>query len=740
MNNCIKFTIILILISLLPVSAAELPSRVLMDRPAGAPRLEMPRFDRIDAALLEEGVARVIVRLTPPDDLAGGFVVESHIRDRGAVSRQRDAITKKQRQVLGKMKRQHATRAKQFGFIPFMAVEVDQDDLLALTSSPDVDFIQEDAVMYPDLRESIPLIGGVGGAFDGATGAGQTVAVIDTGVDRTHPFLTGKVVDEACYSTIFAPNAISSLCPNGQTSMIGPGSGANCNGSLYGCFHGTHVAGIVAGTNASFSGVAKGAGVIAIQVFSRSDSSAYCGGAAPCIMAFSSDLLSALDRVYALRGNYQIAAINMSLGGGLFTTNCDSEDPATKAAIDTLRAAGIATVVSSGNDYSSTGISFPACISSAVSIGATTKADRVDGYSNSAAILNLLAPGTSIYSSLPGTGYGYLSGTSMAAPHVAGAWAVLKSVKPLASVAEVLTVLTTTGVPVTDARNGLTKPRIKLDDAVKSLKLVNITVRTSPDGLGYSVDGQNYVGSRTFSWTPGSSHTIATPSPQSEASGARYFFATWSDNGAQSHNYIVPATPGTVTANFSTQYKLRTSANFGATAPAGESYYAPDTPVTVTVAPLFGYHVTGWTVNSVFTPSTAVSFPVTVSQPTTTVSATLEGGTPILSAALVAKPVSGGNGTVYWTYRLTNKGTGPAATARINRLTVTQTLPTAPKCTVTVGALPTSQNIPANNGTADFPIPVTFSGCSSSYRFTGVVSYSDGGNAAGSLTLKNLGP
>ena len=271
---------------------------------------------------------------------------------------------------------------------------------------------------------------------------------------------------------------------------------------------------------------------------------------------------------------------------------------------------------------------------------------------------------------------------------------------------------------------------------------VSVTIQTDPAGRTFTVNGDLTVWSapHTFEWVPYSSHTITLPSPQNESAGTRYDFLSWSTGGAQNSTITAPPSGSdTYTASFSTKYKLSTSASNGAMAPAGESYYAPDTPVTVTVAPLFGYHVTGWTVNGVFTPSTAVSIPVIVSLPTTSVSATLEGGTPILSAALFAKPTSGGNSAVNWTYRLTNKGTGPAASARIDRLTVTQTLPATPQCTVTVGTLTTGKNIPAG-GTGDFAVPVTFSGCTSSYRFTGVISYSDGGSAAGSLTLKNLSP
>ncbi len=469
MRKIIFPTFVLILITSLPLVAAELPPHLLRERPAGAPKLDISHYDRIDAALLREGTVRVILRVTPPPELVDGFGLESNIRAPDGITRQRQAITRKQQRLLTRVSQKHAATAKRFDFIPYMALEVDSDEFSALAASPDLELIQEDSVVYPTLIQSVPLIGGIGGSFGGYTGSGQNVAILDTGVDGAHPFLAGKVVSEACYSTTYSPYAITPLCPNGQETMIGSGAGVNCSGALPGCYHGTHVAGIAAGANAGFSGVAKDAGIIAIQLFSRSDSASYCGGTAPCIMAFDSDIIAGLGRVYALKESYRIAAVNMSLGGGLYSGNCDEDEAATKAAIDALRSVGIATVIAGGNDASSTKISYPACISSAISVGATTKSDSVASYSNSASLLNLLAPGSSIYSSLPGAGYGYLSGTSMATPHVAGAWAVLKSAKPTATVTELLNALISTALPITDSRNHLVKPRIRLNAAVVSL-------------------------------------------------------------------------------------------------------------------------------------------------------------------------------------------------------------------------------------------------------------------------------
>lgn len=108
----------------------------------------------------------------------------------------------------------------------------------------------------------------------------------------------------------------------------------------------------------------------------------------------------------------------------------------------------------------------------AMSIPAAGRASAVDSvacFSNSASFLNLLAPGALINAPVPNGSYGNWTGTSMATPHVAGAWAVLKQRAPSATVDQILNALTSTGVPVLDTRNNITKPRINVSAAVNVL-------------------------------------------------------------------------------------------------------------------------------------------------------------------------------------------------------------------------------------------------------------------------------
>src|SRR5262249_32021065 len=201
----------------------------------------------------------------------------------------------------------------------------------------------------------------------------------------------------------------------------------------------------------AFSGVAKGAQLMSVLVFSQIiDSSSCPNGVTPCAGAFVSDIIAAMEYVYTAAPSYNIASVNMSLGGGSFTAPCDNQPY--KPAIDNLRSIGIATVVAAGNDAAPNALAAPSCVSSAVSGGSTNKSGQVSWFSDIAPFLSLLAPGESITSSIPGGGFEAFDGTSMAAPHVAGAWGVLKQAAPASSVDQIISALQHTGLPITDTR------------------------------------------------------------------------------------------------------------------------------------------------------------------------------------------------------------------------------------------------------------------------------------------------
>jgi hypothetical protein len=435
------------------------------------------------------------------------------------VAAQRRDIATTAARVLAALQRHPHRAIRQLATAPFLVLETGPGGLRELEASPLVERVTEDRLNRPLLAETVPLIGADQAWAQGFDGTGTMVAVIDVGVDAAHPFLAGKVVEEACYSTTSGTRS-RTLCPNGADEQTGPGAGAAC--ALEGCWHGTHVAGIAAGNGGPagvpFSGVGRGAQLMAIQVFSRFDGFFDCQGAPPCVAAYDSDVLAALERVYELRAAHNFAAVNLSLGGGSFDAPCDTEPY--KPIIDNLRSAGIAAVVASGNSGETAALTSPACISSAVSVGATTDDDEVAYFSNVASFLSLFAPGDLVVSSASGGVYVEASGTSMAAPHVAGAWAVLHQAVPGASVDQILAVLQSTGLDVTDTRlgSGETRPRIRLARAlaalvdpdapiIDSVSPTQVTQGTSPT---LTIRGVNFKPGATATFGSGVTATTTT--------------------------------------------------------------------------------------------------------------------------------------------------------------------------------------------------------------------------------------
>jgi len=228
-----------------------------------------------------------------------------------------------------------------------------------------------------------------------STGAGVRVYVIDTGVRSDHADLAGRVIS--------------------GWSAIADGRGTeDCNG------HGTHVAGTVAGT--SF-GVAKDARIVAVRVLD-------CNGA-----GFASSVVSGISWIIANHPGGP-GVINLSLGG--------PANSAIDRAVADATARGLTVVAAAGNEGGDACAVSPARASSAVTIGATTSRDARASYSNFGPCVDMFAPGSGITSAWH-TGAGAsatLSGTSMAAPHVAGIAARLLQVDPGAGPSRITALLT----------------------------------------------------------------------------------------------------------------------------------------------------------------------------------------------------------------------------------------------------------------------------------------------------------
>ncbi len=129
--------------------------------------------------------------------------------------------------------------------------------------------------------------------------------------------------------------------------------------------------------------------------------------------------------------------------------------------------------------------------------------------------------------------------------------------------------------------------------------MISFTVQANTSGVSFSVDGTTYTSPQVFNWAAGSPHTVTATSPQNGNAGTQYTWNNWSDSGAISHT-ITPASSGTLTANFNTQYLLSVSvspAGAGsvvANPPSASGYYNSGTTVQLTATPAPGCTFVNW--------------------------------------------------------------------------------------------------------------------------------------------------
>jgi hypothetical protein len=374
------------------------------------------------------------------------------------------------------------TRRRDYAVLPVIAVDVHSEAaLLRLAAAPNVTSVRLSRDNQPLLAQSLPLIRQPQVASAGYRGAGTAVAVLDTGVDYLR---------SAFGSCASGPGAAG--CSVAYAHDFAPDDGSRDDDG-----HGTNVAGIVVG-------VAPAAKILALDVF---DGSTYS----------DIDALAAVDWTIANQMDYNVRAMNMSFGVRGTNETLECWGSAYSSAFEIAREAGILPVVAAGNTaydngrYSD-GVDTPACTPGAVRVGAvydsnvgsptfmpppwtctdtTTTADQITCFSQSGQLLSLLAPGSEIIAAGIRD-----SGTSQAAPHVAGAAAVLAAARPDASALKIQHSLVASGPPIPDPRSRVTRHRLDLVDAVANVQKPDAVVENAgcqQNSLAGNDDGSSAI-------------------------------------------------------------------------------------------------------------------------------------------------------------------------------------------------------------------------------------------------------
>ncbi|MDR3127963.1 MAG: Ig-like domain-containing protein, partial [Bifidobacteriaceae bacterium] len=361
----------------------------------------------------------------------------------------RKAIKQKQAILMSELSdvKNHLKLQNQFESFPVLTYLVDNKGLEALKNNSLVAKVEDDRVVFPATTyadkplDPNPITSMGGNASNGFSvngqnynGSGYAVAVLDTGVDKNHPKLSGKVISEACFSYVFPSDGFQSLCPNSSKTSQGvderhdSGSAMPCGGTL--CSHGTHVAGDAAlayqditheadvyqdqsfsiqyaynydlvsrvSNGEGISGGARDALIVAIQVFSVNYSSNQ-------VVSYNTAYMAALDWIYANLDNRSvfskpIAAVNMSLGSSAGTPeSCYSGLSAQRSMFTKLMAKGVAVMISAGNaweDGYKNNVGSPSCSLGATSIAAAnTSGNDFATYSQNGKQTGLVAVGGS---------------------------------------------------------------------------------------------------------------------------------------------------------------------------------------------------------------------------------------------------------------------------------------------------------------------------------------------------------
>jgi thermitase len=318
--------------------------------------------------------------------------------------------------------------------------------------------------------------------------AQTVVAVVDTGVESSHPDLVGKVLRDASGAVVgydFVSNDADPTDDNG---------------------HGTHCAGVIAAQTDNGTGIAGLAGWNGVASATDGDSAKVMP--VKVLAGDGSGSTSAVAQGIVWAADHGAKVVSLSLGGPGTTT--------LQNAVDYAWGKGVVIVAAAGNDGVSTQ-SYPAAYANVLSVAATDRSDTLASFSNYGSWVSVAAPGVDIASTVTGAGYAYMSGTSMATPHVAGEAALLLSQNPQLTGAQVRSLIVGNTDPVTPyAGRTIAGGRINV---LRALNAAAGTTTTTP---------------------PPAPAPLAAPTSLVASSGySRSVPLRWADNAADETGYAV---------------------------------------------------------------------------------------------------------------------------------------------------------------------------------------------------------
>ena len=406
---------------------------------------------KIDSEVMQNiesnGFANVIITLSDSNDVLDNNVQKTQANVLSAINLKRDF----------KVKHRYST-------IPMLAGRITMNGLNKIKDKYNVISIELDRPIHVQLDSSIPVIRAnqVWPTIlnnSNLTGVDETICVIDTGINYSH---------SAFGSCARASDINNGSCPK----VVGGHDFVNNDDDPYDDHgHGTHVSGIAASEDPTYKGVAPGARIVSIKSMNSG------GGGS------TSDVIAGIDWCTNNATRFNISVISMSLGenGVRYNEYCNTFAEASsinRAVLNNIFVASAA-----GNDGYTDGVTNPACVENATSIGGT---DDSDSFSyNRGFILDLAAPGISIKAPSISGGFTTLSGTSMATPHAAGAAAIIKqnfrvrhnrTITP----SEVKHLLRYSGVFLNDIPSQTVIPRINVEKAALAKGIIPTTIGARP--------------------------------------------------------------------------------------------------------------------------------------------------------------------------------------------------------------------------------------------------------------------